>query len=78
MDKNGNFWRALEYYDAIRLLPLELGLRFFTDHLEGNRYFRVAWPGQNLRRAETQFALCASIEAHKPALRELFGELLAS
>lgn len=64
-------------YDAIRLLPLELGLRFFTDHLEGDRYFRVMWPGQNLRRAETQFALCASIEAHEPELRKLIGELLA-
>lgn len=68
---------SLYLYDAIRLLPLELGLRFLTDHLEGNRYFRVAWPGQNLRRAETQFALCASIETHETALRELIGELLA-
>ncbi len=67
---------GLYLYDAIRLLPLELGLRFLTDHLEGDRYFRVAWRGQNLQRAETQFALCASIEAHEPALRELIGELL--
>ena len=65
---------SLYLYDAIRLLPLELGLRFFTDHMEGNRYVRVSEPGQNLRRAETQFALCASIEAHETELRELLRE----
>lgn len=49
-------------YDAIRLIPFELGLRFLTDHLEGDRYFRVTEPGQNLRKARVQFALVQNIE----------------
>ena len=32
-------------YDSIRLLAFELGLRFFTDYLEGNVYFRIRPPG---------------------------------
>lgn len=48
-------------YPAIRLLPFELGLRFYTDHLEGDRYFKVSEPGQNLSRAAEQFRLCASV-----------------
>ena len=49
-------------YDGIRLIPFELGLRFLTDHLEGNRYFRVRWPGENLEKAQIQFALLEDIE----------------
>ncbi|MGB0562289.1 MAG: phosphotransferase enzyme family protein [Spirulinaceae cyanobacterium] len=50
-------------YPAIRLLPWELGLRFFTDYLAGNVYFAVQDPEQNLRRALVQFKLLESIEA---------------
>lgn len=53
-------------YDAIRLIPFELGLRFLTDHLDGNHYFKTQWPGQNLHRALVQFQLTASIERHEP------------
>jgi len=49
-------------HEAVRLIPFELGLRFLTDHLEGNRYFRVSEPEQNLRRARVQFDLVADIE----------------
>jgi Ser/Thr protein kinase RdoA (MazF antagonist) len=48
--------------EAIRLMPFELGLRFLTDHLEGDRYFKVAQPGENLRKAAIQFALVTDIE----------------
>ena len=34
-----------------------LGIRFLTDHLEGDRYFRVERPGVNLDRARAQFDL---------------------
>lgn len=57
-------------YPAIRLLPLELGLRFLTDHLQGDRWFRVTAPGQNLSRARVQFALVASIERQEAPIRE--------
>ena len=56
-------------YDAIRLLPFELGLRFLTDHLAGDRYFRVSERGENLRKAGIQFALVADIERQEAAIR---------
>jgi Ser/Thr protein kinase RdoA (MazF antagonist) len=62
-------------YDAIRLLPFELGLRFFTDYLEGDVYFRVDQPCQNLQRAQVQFHLTASIEAQESQIRALIQEL---
>ena len=66
----------VEYlYDAIRLLPFELGLRFFTDDLEGDVYFKVSRPRHNLERAMVQFRLTESIEAQEAEIRALIQEL---
>jgi len=62
-------------FDAMRLIPFELGLRFFTDHLEGNRYFKVCDQRQNLKRARVQFNLCASVEAQEDKIKSLIGRL---
>jgi Ser/Thr protein kinase RdoA (MazF antagonist) len=64
-------------YDAIRLLPFELGLRFFSDHLAGNTYFTVSHGRHNLNRALVQFRLTESIEARESAIRALITHLLA-
>jgi Ser/Thr protein kinase RdoA (MazF antagonist) len=62
-------------YDAIRLLSFELGLRFFTDHLNGNVYFHSQRPGHNLDRALVQFRLTESIEAQEEDIRGLLKRL---
>jgi hypothetical protein len=64
-------------YDSIRLLPFELALRFLTDHLEGDRYFRVDYRGQNLEKARTQLDLLADIEAKEPAIRRIIADAFA-
>ncbi len=63
-------------YDATLLLPFELGLRFFTDHLAGNVYFQVSHQGHNLARALVQFRLAQSIEVQEHQIRTLIAELL--
>lgn len=70
----GEFLSAPEYafiVPAIRLIPLELGMRFLADYLAGNPYFRVRDPEHNLRRAQVQFQLVASIDAQAAALEGL-------
>jgi Ser/Thr protein kinase RdoA (MazF antagonist) len=62
------------FFDAVRLVPFELGLRFYTDFLEGNVYFRVSRPDQNLARAKVQFKLVESIEQQEEELRLLIEE----
>jgi Ser/Thr protein kinase RdoA (MazF antagonist) len=62
-------------FDAIRLIPFELGLRFLTDHFAGNRYFKVTQPGQNLLRARAQFRLTEDIERHAGQLHALIDTL---
>ena len=72
------FFSAYDYqylFAAIRLIPFELGVRFYTDYLEGNRYFKVADPKQNLQRASAQFQLCQNIMAQKSAIKSLIEQL---
>jgi len=63
-------------YDAIRLIPFELGLRFYIDYLEGNVYFKVSRVDQNLNRARVQFKLVESIEEQEEGIRMLIEECL--
>ena len=61
-------------FDCIHLIPLELGIRFLADHLAGDVYFKVRYPGHNLRRALVQFKLAESIEARETSIRKVLGE----
>lgn len=77
----GEFLTAGDYdylYDAIRLLPFELGLRFFTDYLEGDVYFKTRCPDHNLARTLVQFRLTESIESQEKAIRGIIQELCDS
>lgn len=61
---------------AAAVISFELGLRFFSDHLAGDRYFTITWPGQNLHRALVQLQLCQSILEQQQQLEAIFHILL--
>ncbi|MGI9537560.1 MAG: phosphotransferase enzyme family protein [Desulfocapsaceae bacterium] len=60
-------------YHGVRQLTYELGLRFFTDHLNDDSYFKVTREGENLHRACVQFKLLESIEKQRPAIEKAAG-----
>ncbi len=62
-------------YDSIRLLAFELGLRFFTDYLEGNVYFKANHAEHNLARALVQFKLTESIEKQEAEISLIIADL---
>lgn len=62
----------------IRMLPMgakvmtyECGMRFLTDYLEGDRYFKIQKEQQNLDRARTQFKLVKDMEAKWGIMEEM-------
>ncbi len=61
--------------ETVGLLPFIIGVRFLTDYLEGDHYFKVHFPGQNLQRARAQFQLVRSIEAQKSEIKRVFAKL---
>ncbi|HEX3716408.1 MAG TPA: aminoglycoside phosphotransferase family protein [Verrucomicrobiae bacterium] len=54
---------------AGRLITLTIGLRFLTDHLAGDTYFRIHRPGHNLDRCRTQFKLVDSIRQQEEPMQ---------
>jgi hypothetical protein len=56
---------------AGKVITYEQGIRFLTDYLAGDRYYRVHREGQNLDRCRTQFALLASMEHQEAAMDRL-------
>ena len=53
------------------VITLELASRFLGDYLVGDRYFRIAYPEQNLQRAHAQLKLCADMMAHMDDMRRI-------
>jgi len=54
---------------APRSLAYILGVRFLTDHLNGDTYFRIQHPGHNLQRARTQFAVVRVMEQAEQSMK---------
>ncbi|MEW5900470.1 MAG: aminoglycoside phosphotransferase family protein [Acidobacteriota bacterium] len=59
-----------------RLITFTIGLRFLTDYLEGDVYFRTHRPGQNLDRGRVQFALVKSMEEQEVEMEKCVRTLL--
>jgi hypothetical protein len=57
------------------LITLETGIRFLTDHLEGDRYFKIQRPDHNLDRARAQFMLVQRLEEQQDAMAEIVNRL---
>ena len=53
------------------VITLELASRFLGDYLVGDRYFRIAYPEQNLQRAHAQLKLFADMMAHMDDMRRI-------
>ncbi|MBS0381596.1 MAG: aminoglycoside phosphotransferase family protein [Proteobacteria bacterium] len=74
VEGSGEMLTALERDNlafAARLIVGVIGLRFLTDYLDGDRYFRIAHPTHNLERARNQFALYAALTRDADALQAL-------
>ena len=57
-----------------KLIALEIGIRFLTDYLEGDVYFKTKRPDHNLDRCRTQLALVKSIEEQEDAMNAIARE----
>lgn len=57
------------------VITLELASRFLGDYLVGDRYFRIEYPEQNLRRAQAQLALFQDMMRHMDDMRQIIRDL---
>ena len=59
-----------------KLITLEIGIRFLTDYLEGDVYFKIKHPTHNLDRLRTQLALVKSIEDQEEVMNNFVRKAL--
>lgn len=52
-------------------MTLECGMRFLTDYLQGDTYFKIHRPDHNLDRCRTQFKLVADMEEKMERMKEI-------
>jgi hypothetical protein len=63
--------------DAVQIMSLELGVRFLTDYLRGDSYFRLGSadpPDLNKIRALVQFRLFENVRAHSGSLERIIAD----
>jgi hypothetical protein len=58
-----------------KLITFEIGIRFLTDFLAGDTYFKVHREGHNLDRCRTQFKLVESIEQQEEKMNQLVEKI---
>ena len=63
-------------YLAPKLMTYECGIRFLTDYLDGDTYFKIHRESHNLDRARNQFKLVADMESKEDALKNIINELV--
>ena len=62
---------------AAKFMPFLIGLRFITDYLAGDVYFKIQHPEHNFERAGAQFALVASAEKQMDQLEAIIRDIYA-
>lgn len=56
---------------AGKLFPYIIGLRFLSDYIDGDNYFKIHHEHHNLQRARAQFKLLTSMERQYEAMKEI-------
>lgn len=60
---------------SAKLMTLECGMRFLTDYLNGDTYFKTAYDDHNLVRAKSQFALVKDMEKNMEKMEEIIRNI---
>lgn len=69
--RNLNNYEINNIIKSIELIFLEQGIRFLTDYLSKNIYFKVSYENQNLVRAKNQLYLSSEVAKNKPKLDKI-------
>lgn len=58
---------------SAKMMTYIIGIRFLTDYLEGDIYYKTKYPDHNLVRARVQFSLIESMEAQFEKMQEIIS-----
>ncbi len=61
--------------EGAKMMTIECGMRFLTDYLEGDTYFKTKYADHNLDRCRTQFKLVADMESKWDKMKEIINNV---
>ena len=64
--------------EGVLLFPYMQAVRFLTDFLEGDHYYKVRHADHNLQRARAQLKLVSELESHETVLRAVIARVAGS
>ena len=62
---------------ASLIITSEDGIRFLMDHIDGDTYYNIYYPGQNLDRSRTQLKLVEDMEKKLPQIKAILRRIYA-
>ncbi|WP_166333325.1 phosphotransferase enzyme family protein [Sphingobacterium chungjuense] len=81
LQEAGSFLKTAEVESllyGVYLLPYMQILRFLTDYIEYDPYYKIQYPSHNLVRAQAQFKLLTELEAQRPVLQSILQQAAIS
>ena len=57
-----------------KVMTFECGMRFLTDYLQGDTYFKIQYPTHNLVRCRTQLKLVSDMEKKRDQMNEIVAK----
>lgn len=79
LDKAKGFLTAEEIESLMHgvfLLPYMQAVRFLTDYIDGDSYYKIQYPTHNLVRTKSQLKLVEELELHEEELNKIFNNSL--
>ncbi len=61
---------------AAKFMTFIMGIRFLTDYLEGDVYYKIKHPDHNIERAKAQFKLVSEITKHEDEMKQIIKKLI--
>ena len=61
---------------SAKFMTFIIGLRFLTDHIDGDKYFRIHFENHNLQRARAQFRLLESMEENFEKMKDIVNRIM--
>ncbi|MFA6083176.1 phosphotransferase enzyme family protein [Mucilaginibacter sp.] len=78
LEQAGKFLTPIEVDSllmGVLMLPFIQAVRFLTDHINGDIYFKIHHPGHNLQRARAQMQLINKLEENQGSLKAIINDI---
>ena len=78
LENNTDIEEIMLLPEGAKMMTIECGMRFLADFIDGDKYFKTAYPEHNLDRCRTQLKLVSEMEKHWDEMKSCVSEYVSS